>query len=110
MSFVNFWYAAFRLPSQCIKEVEQICSAFLWSGPNLKATGAKVAWKEVCKERDEGGLGIRALKDVNKVCGLKLIWRLLTGDSLWSKWIKSNLLKKRSFWEVKQNTQCGSWM
>lgn len=24
--------------------------------------------------KDEGGLGIRALKDVNMVCGLKLIW------------------------------------
>lgn len=110
MSIVNFWSAAFRLPGQCIKEIEQLCSAFLWSGPSLKTTGAKVAWRDVCKEREEGGLGIRALKDVNKVSSLKLIWRLLTGDSLWSKWIKTNILKDKSFWEVKINSQCGSWM
>lgn len=110
MSIVNFWSAAFRLPSQCMKEVEQIFSAFLWSGPSLKTIGAKVAWVEVCKGKDEGGLELRTLKDVNKVCGLKLIWRLLSGDSLWSKWLKANMLKKKSFWEVKHVTQSGSWM
>ncbi|XP_048605009.1 uncharacterized protein LOC106417088 [Brassica napus] len=110
MSIVNFWSAAFRLPSQCMKEVEQLCAAFLWSGPDLITSRAKVAWKEVCKQKDEGGLGIRDLKEVNLVCGLKLIWRLLSGKSLWSKWIKVNLMKKKSFWEVNQKNQNGSWM
>lgn len=35
---------------------------------------------------------------------------MLTGDSLWGRWIKSNLLKKKCFWEVKDDTQAGSWM
>ena len=42
MSIVNFWSAAFRLPSQCTKEVEQLCSAFLWSGPVLRTTVLKL--------------------------------------------------------------------
>ncbi|WZZ70410.1 hypothetical protein YC2023_081780 [Brassica napus] len=29
ISIVNFWIAVFRLPSKCIKEIEQMCSAFL---------------------------------------------------------------------------------
>jgi len=53
MSLVNFWAVVFRLPSQCIKEVESICSAFLWPGPELKTTGAKVAWKDVCQLKSE---------------------------------------------------------
>ena len=69
-----------------------------------------MAWKDVCKMKSEGGLGIRALKEVNKVYGLKLIWRMLTGKSLWGKWIDEKLLRKRSFWEVKSKTQTGSWM
>ncbi|XP_013739311.1 uncharacterized protein LOC106442132 [Brassica napus] len=105
MSLVNYWAAVFRLPNQCIKEIEQLCASFLWSGPTLKATGAKVAWKSICKPKEEGGLGIRSLKEVNKVYGLKLIWRLLLGESLWGKWIKVFLLKKKSFWEVKSSTQ-----
>ena len=110
MSIVNFWAAVFRLPSKCMKEIEQLCASFLWSGPVLKTTREKLAWKEICKPKSEGGLGIRSLKEVNKVYGLKLIWRLLSGDSLWGKWIKSYLLKKRSFWEVKSKSQVGSWM
>ena len=110
MSIVNFLAVAFRLPGKCISEVEQLCASFLWSGPDLKSTGAKVSWKEICKLKCEGGLGIRALKEVNMVYGLKLIWRMLSGDSLWGEWIKNNLLKRKSFWEVKVNSQAGSWM
>lgn len=83
---------------------------FSLSGPELKTKGAKVAWRDICYEKEEGGLGIRVLKDINKVYGLKLIWRLLAGCSLWGKWIYENLLKKKSFWEIKSTTQVGSWM
>ncbi|XP_048613242.1 uncharacterized protein LOC106363282 [Brassica napus] len=110
MSIINFWAAAFRLPSQCIKEIEQLCSAFLWTGPDLKSIGAKVSWHDICKKINEGGLGIKALKEVNKVQGLKLIWRLVAEDSVWSKWIRSNLLRKKSFWEVNVKSQAGSWI
>lgn len=87
-----------------------MCSAFLWSGPELKSTGAKVAWTDVCTVKSEGGLGIRALKEVNKVYGLKLIWRMLSDESLWGKWIRVNLLKKKTFWKVNMKTQTRSWM
>lgn len=110
MSITNFWTAVFRLPSACIKEVEQIFAAFLWTGLSLKTSSAKVAWSEICNLRSEGGLGIRVLKEVNKVYGLKLIWRLLVGDSLWDKWIKDNLLKWRNFWEISSKVQNGSWI
>lgn len=63
LSIVNFWANVFRLPSSCVKELEQIC------GPVLKSTNAKVAWGEVCSLKSEGGLGIRDLKEVNKVYG-----------------------------------------
>lgn len=61
ISIVNFWIVVFRLPRKCIKEIEQMCPAFLWTGPLLKNTNAKVAWKEICKAKSEGGLGIRDL-------------------------------------------------
>lgn len=110
VSIINFWISVFRIPCSCIKEVERICSAFLWTGPALKASNAKVAWKEICCIKSEGGLGIPDLKEVNMVYGLKLIWRMLAGDSLWGKWVRINLLKGKSFWVVKSNPQVGSWM
>ncbi|XP_056862259.1 uncharacterized protein LOC130509951 [Raphanus sativus] len=56
MSIVNFWAAVFRLPSKCLKEIESICASFLWSGPQLKVGGAKIAWVGTCKPKLEGGL------------------------------------------------------
>lgn len=102
--------AAFRLPSGCVKEIERICSAFLWSGPELNGRKAKIAWEDICRMKQEGGLGLRPLKEVNQVSYLKLIWRILSAKSLWVNWIKVYLIRKGSFWTVKENTQSGSWM
>lgn len=110
MSTVNFWASAYRLAGQCIKETEQLCSAFLWTGPELKSTGAKLSWKMVCTLKEEGGLGLRSLKEMNMVNGLKLIWRMLCADSLWGQWVKLNLTKKKNLWELSEKNQQGSWM
>ena len=69
-----------------------------------------MAWSDIYKLQNEGDLGIRALKEVNMVYGLKIIWRLLTEDSLWGRWIKTYLLKNKNFWTVSGKTQLGSWM
>ncbi|KAL0650745.1 hypothetical protein Bca4012_093436 [Brassica carinata] len=61
-SLANFWMAAFRLPSSCLKEIERLCSAYLWSGLDLKTTKAKVSWQDICYPKEEGGLGLRPLK------------------------------------------------
>ena len=96
-SLTNFWMAAFRLPSGCVKEIERICAAFLWSGPELNGRKAKVSWEDICRTKREGGLGLRPLKEVNQVCCLKLVWRILSADSLWVNWIKIYLIRKGSF-------------
>ena len=110
-SLTNFWIAAFRLPKACIQEIDKLCSAFLWSGPSLNSRKVKVAWAEVCTPRQEGGLGLRSIAEANKVCVLKLIWRILSAKgSLWVEWIKKHLIRRGSFWSVKENTTCGSWI
>ncbi|KAG7543982.1 Reverse transcriptase domain [Arabidopsis thaliana x Arabidopsis arenosa] len=110
-SICNFWLAAFRLPRECIGEIDKICSAFLWSGPELNSHKAKIAWTTVCKPKQEGGLGLRSLKEANEVCCLKLIWRLVShANSLWVRWINKYLLKKDTFWSIKETTSLGSWM
>ena len=35
---------------------------------------------------------------------------MLSGSSLWGKWVESNLLKKNNFWEINERSQMGSWM
>ena len=101
-SLANFWMAAFRSPNECLKERERLCAAFLWSGPKLEGRKAKNSWREVCKMKNEGGLGIKPLKESNLVCCLKLIWRILSSaKSLWVNWIKVYLIRKGSLWMAK---------
>lgn len=110
-SMANFWLQAFTLPSSCLKEIESLCSAFLWSGPELKTSKAKVCWKDLCLPKNEGGLGMRPLKEMNTVFCLKLIWRISSAkESLWVKWIHCYLIRKGSFWSVNGNTNTGSWV
>lgn len=83
-SITNFWMSAYRLPSACLKEINSLCSAFLWSGPVLSTHKAKIAWEDVCKPKNEGGLGLKNLSDANTVSCLKLIWRIISRkNSLW---------------------------
>lgn len=105
----QLWLQAFTLPSSCLKEIESLCSAFLWSGPELKSSKAKVSWKDICLPKNEGGMGIRPLKEMNTVFCLKLIWRIVSArDTLWVRWIQCYLIRKGSFWPVNKDTLSGS--
>lgn len=110
-SLTNFWISAFWLPKACLKEIDKLCAAFLWSGPDLNAKKGKIAWSEVCKPKEEGGLGFKSIAEANKVSCLKLIWRLLSAhSSLWVNWVHHYLIHKRSFLTITDTTSLGSWM
>ena len=109
MSLTNFWLTAFRMPKKCLREIEKMCAAFLWSGLEMNTKKSKISWMEVCKKKTEGGLGIRPLTEVNDVACLKLVWRILSGkNSLWVKWIQIYLIRKGSFWAIRENTTIDS--
>ncbi|XP_010430851.1 PREDICTED: uncharacterized protein LOC104715105 [Camelina sativa] len=110
-SITNFWISAYRLPKACIHEIDQLCSAFLWSSPTLNAKKIKLTWTEVCLPKSEGGLGLRSLCEANNVSVLKLIWRIISAKgSLWVNWIHRYLIRSGSFWSEKDNTVSGSWI
>lgn len=56
-----YWACVFVLPKQILKEIDSAIRRFVWSGTELKKTGAKVAWSEVCCPQKEGGLGTRSV-------------------------------------------------
>ncbi|KAL9830793.1 hypothetical protein AtNW77_Chr3g0193361 [Arabidopsis thaliana] len=98
-----------RLPKAWVKEIDKMCVAFLWSGPILNTRKAKVALSEVCTPKSEGCLGMRSIEEANKVCVLKLIWRILSAKgSLWVDWVNKHLIRDGSFWAVKDNITRGS--
>ncbi|KAL7197291.1 hypothetical protein ACSBR2_019886 [Camellia fascicularis] len=97
-----YWSSLFILPKKVIRDIENLLRAFLWSGVALKKHSAKVAWDQVCAPKREGGLGFKSLEVWNRAAIAKHIWFLFSGGemSMWCQWVKSYLLKGRSFWKV----------
>lgn len=75
---VNFWAAVFAVPKRFYEKIDSLCAAFLWKNKTTSAVGARVAWKEVCKPKEEGGLGIRHLVDFEVVFRLRVPSNIVT--------------------------------
>ncbi|MCI16424.1 ribonuclease H protein, partial [Trifolium medium] len=88
LSSIPVFYLSFlKLPSKARKAIVRIQRNFLWGG----AAGVRdkipwVSWKDVCRPKCEGGLGVRDLKWFNMSLLAKWRWRLLGEDDLlWKK-------------------------
>ncbi|XP_071697814.1 uncharacterized protein [Rutidosis leptorrhynchoides] len=82
------------LTSDSNADILDFCG-FLWCQDISSKGKAKVAWKDVCIPKDQGGLGLRPLRDWNETLMVKQIWRIVAKeDSLWSKWV--NLIELKS--------------
>ncbi|XP_071708577.1 uncharacterized protein [Rutidosis leptorrhynchoides] len=67
----------------------------------MKRGKAKVKWDDVCKPKNEGGLGIKRLKYWNIALMTSHIYLILSHkQTLWVKWIHTYRLAKHHFWEV----------
>lgn len=50
------------------------------------------------------------MEETNKVCCLKLLWRRLSADSLWVRWVECYLIRKGSLWQTNEKSSLGSWI
>lgn len=106
---VNFWNAAFVLPKAFYAKVDALCVVFLWKNSTSSAAGSRVAWKEVCLPKSEGGLGIRLLEDFQLVFSLKRAWHYFSKpDSLWVSWLSSNIFHRTNFWLMQESPRLSS--
>ncbi|XP_031126953.1 uncharacterized protein LOC116029190 [Ipomoea triloba] len=72
------------LPVSTCSEIDKICRNFLWGHSEDTRKIHIVSWAEVCKPRDEGGLGLRRARDFNMAFLTKLGWQMLTNETkLW---------------------------
>ena len=98
---VNFWSAGFVLPQTFYAKIDSLCAAFLWRNHTSSASGARVAWKDVCKPKAEGGLGLRPLEEFGTVFTLKRVWIFFSSSgSLWVDWLKNHVFHREGFWSL----------
>ena len=77
-------------------------SRFFWQGDNEKKKYRLAKWKDVCRPKDFGGLGIPDLEVKNRALLGKWLFKLLTEDGVWQtllrrKYIGSNALSQISW-------------
>lgn len=104
-----YWSSIFILPQKVLKSIEAILRTFFWTGPDLKKSGAKVKWSNVCAPKKEGGLRFRSLKYWNRAAMSKLLWAIASkADTLWIRWIHTYLFKDQCLWTMNTPTNA-SW-
>ncbi|KAL0411763.1 UNVERIFIED_CONTAM: hypothetical protein Slati_3766000, partial [Sesamum latifolium] len=105
-----YWATVFLLPKSIIKVIEGKMRAFLWKGSSGSGY-AKVSWVQVCKPKEEGGLGIRSVLHMNQALMLKHVWRILQQDprSLWVAWVVRHKLRYQSIWATTPASASWCW-
>ncbi|KAL9664872.1 hypothetical protein QQ045_020281 [Rhodiola kirilowii] len=98
------------LPKSVIQAVNSICARFLWRGNCDKKGGHLVKWDQVCKEKEEGGLGLKNLEVMNCAMVLNQMWGKKGGrPSLWSEWLEKYWRKGKHWWEEEVKAK-SSWV
>ncbi|GJV51016.1 putative reverse transcriptase domain-containing protein [Tanacetum coccineum] len=78
-----YWGSVFLLPKIVIKDIESCFKKFLWNSGDSCKGKAKIAWLDVCKPKDQGGLGFKSLD----------LWNIASRkESLW--WIGDHIRHK----------------
>ncbi|GKD05798.1 hypothetical protein Tco_1180772, partial [Tanacetum coccineum] len=81
--------------------IDKIIKNFLWTKGGNATGKVSVCWKDVCKPKSQGGLGLKPLHDLNKALMAKHLWSIASNkDSIWVKWVKIYKLRGNNLWDV----------
>lgn len=80
------------LPKSICYSIEKLLRNFLWFGNDNQQRMHYVSWKKICLPKEDGGLGVRYISEVNEACIFKLRWRTLPSNNLWSTWFRSRFM------------------
>lgn len=86
-AITTYCLSFYMLPKKIIREITKMQHKFLWSGNNTNGKSIPwVSWVDVCRKKQEGGLGIKDLRVFNKALFGKWSARFLSNPcSLWAK-------------------------
>ena len=97
-----YFMSLFRLPAWVIKKIDPYRRSFLWSGSSsTNGISCKVNRKPVCLHREEGGLGIKDIHQLNTTFLSKWGWRLLSREpGLWKNQVLFAYHRRSDFLEA----------
>ncbi|XP_042484235.1 uncharacterized protein LOC122064574 [Macadamia integrifolia] len=89
LSFAVYWW-----PNSLINTLERWMRNFVWTREVDNAKKIVINWDQCCKPKEEGGLGLRRLRDINKTMLCKSAWRIKTEESMASSFLRARFLDR----------------
>ncbi|CAA7020287.1 unnamed protein product [Microthlaspi erraticum] len=81
--------SCFRLPKGVTNNLSSAVSNFCWSSNGQSREMHWMAWKKLCRHKNDGGLGFRVIEDFNTALLAKQLWRLIDNhESLFARVFK----------------------
>ncbi|OVA01560.1 Reverse transcriptase zinc-binding domain [Macleaya cordata] len=86
------------MPKAVIWACERIMRNFLWTGDPASKKLITKAWHKLCCPKDEGGLGLTRLENINRALLLKLVWRITSHKDHWASFLKAKFQSRIGNW------------
>ena len=90
-----------------IEKINTIIKRFWWAGIKEEHNTSPIAyrsWDDICKPKEEGGLGIRDVKTINKSLIIQSAWNVATHNNPFlSAILKAKYHPHSSFWTAPNN-------
>jgi len=103
-----FYLSIFKAPVVVCNKISSIQRKFLWDWGRQNKSIFWVSWDNVCKPLEEGGLGVKEIRNFNSTLLAKWKWRLMSGEG--GKWKEILNSKYNSESDVNQvNLKYQSW-
>ena len=74
----SYFMSIYKLPKWVIKRIDMLWRAFLWKGSNrVNGFNCLVNWDSVYKFKEQGGLGVNDLAQMNHALLIEWTWKFL---------------------------------
>ncbi|KAG6513034.1 hypothetical protein ZIOFF_031180 [Zingiber officinale] len=75
-------------PLEVLRKLEGVFASFFWSSVGHDRKVHWVAWRDICRPKQEGGLGIRRLSEVGVALSMKLWFRFREQCTQWARFLR----------------------